>query len=71
MVTDGQTLLSVDADGTPWLWYLGREEAVHLPADRVNTVALVSTHDGPLVVTGAEHGRLRRWDLGATRPVRT
>ncbi|MFI6079183.1 WD40 repeat domain-containing protein [Actinoplanes sp. NPDC051343] len=24
----------------------------------------MSTHDGPLVVTGAEHGRLRRWDLG-------
>lgn len=60
LTPDARMLLSVDGDGTPWLWDLTLDEpAPHaLPVTGVDVVAA----DGRLFITGDSFGRLRRWD---------
>jgi len=64
---DGRVLFSVGWNGSLWRWDLAEVEPTARPLwDRLATVkaiAVVPAVDGgPLLVTGGEQGRLRRWD---------
>jgi WD40 repeat protein len=67
---DGQTLLSIGQGSPPKLWFIEDNDGAHLRDKGLTHYAMAFAPDGRTLLTGAENGRLRLWDLATGHKLR-